>query len=250
MRKRKIQPIIIPLEFKVACSLYKVDATEVLQIFIDHVTVYDFMSKTYQQGFTEASQSLIYCIKKKGQPRIRSTAMKKCKELFWQNIHQIEILVNIKKRGWKTSMKRSYTRCFVENIFRAMERIHAPSDILYLDEYSTLTLTKDFCVLCEIYDCYPKELLEYFMGYVSVADAHACNGIKGYSNFLFSFFLMIASGFGRNPDIRIDLTDWEIDFYERMEELRLEVYIIRDLQKKADTLRDFYLTHYHTMNPN
>ena len=156
----------------------------------------------------------------------------------------------MKRRGWKTATKRNYTRCFVENIYNAMERPYTPYDMLYLDEYSTLKLTKDFCVLCEIYDCYPKEFLEYFMGYISVADAHACDGIKGYTNFIYSFFFLIANGFGRNPNIRIELHDWELDFYERMEEIRLEVYIIRDLQQRADTLRDFYLTHYQMMNPN
>ncbi|WP_158799429.1 hypothetical protein [Pedobacter sp. L105] len=250
MRKKKNQLINIPLEFKVACSLYKIDVAEVLQIFIDHVTVYDFMNPDYHQGFTEASHSLIFCIKKKGQTRIRSSAMKKCKELFFRSIHQIEILVRLKKRGWKTATKRNYTRYFVENIFNAMERLHAPSDILYLDEYTTLKLSKDFCVLCELYDCYPKEFLEYFMGYISVADAHACDRIKGYTNFIYSFFFLIANGFGRSSNIRIELLDWELDFYERMEELRLEVYIIRDLQKRADTLRDFYVIHYQTMNPN
>ncbi|WP_198163614.1 hypothetical protein [Pedobacter cryoconitis] len=46
------------------------------------------------------------------------------------------------------------------------------------------------------------------------------------------------------------MTDWEIDFYDRLEELRLEVYIIRDIKRKVDTLRDFYHIHYQTMNPN
>ena len=92
---------------------------------------------------------------------------------------QIEILAGMKRREWKTATKRSYTRCFVENIFNAMERPHTPSDIIYLDEYSTLKLSKDFCVLCEVYDCYPKEFLEYFMGFISVADADVGFRLKG-----------------------------------------------------------------------
>ncbi len=250
MRQKKNEPIVIPMEFKVACSLYKIDVAEVLQVFVDHVTVYDIINKTYHEGFSEACHCLIFCYRRKKKPRILSTGMRKCRKLFLRNMGQIEILAHMKRRGWKTTTKRSYTRCFVENIFNAMERRYTPSDMIYVDEYSALKISKDFCVLCEVYDCYPKEFLEYFMGYISVADADVGFGLKGYSNFVHTFFLKIANGLGRNPHIRIELTDWEIDFYDRLEELRLEVYIIRDIQRKVDTLRDFYRIHYQTMNPN
>lgn len=249
MRQKKNEPIVIPMEFKVACCLYKMDVAEVLQVFIDHVTIYDIINKTYHEGFSEACHCLIFCNKKK-KARIVSKGMKKCREIFLRNMRQIEILANMKRRGWKTTTKRSYTRCFVENIFDAMERLHAPSDIIYLNEFSCLKLSKDFCVLCEVYDCYPKEFLEYFMSYISVADADVGYCLKGYSNFIHSFFLKISSGLGRNPNRKIELTDWEIDFYDRLEELRLEIYIIRKIRKRIEILQDFYFTHYQYMNPN
>ena len=31
----------VPLEFLVACTIYKLDSREVLQIFINHFTIYD-----------------------------------------------------------------------------------------------------------------------------------------------------------------------------------------------------------------
>lgn len=250
MKTVKDESIIIPMEFRVACSIYKIEIAEVLQIFIDYVTLYDIINKTYHEGFSEACHAIIWYVKKKGKTAVNGKGMKKCRAIFGENIRQIEILYNIKKRGWKTVMKRGYTRCFVDNIFQSMERLHTPSDILYLDEFTTLKLSKDFCILCEAYNCYPKEYLEYFMSYISVADAHACEAVKGYTNFIFEFFFKIANGFGRDASVRLVLTDTELDFYERMEELRLEVYIIRDLQERADTLRKVYLSHYQTMNPN
>ncbi|MBB5645900.1 hypothetical protein [Pedobacter cryoconitis] len=250
MKRSTAQPIVIPMDFKVACSIYKLDIAEVLQIFIDHVSIYDIINQTYHEGFSEACHAMIWYVKKKRKTSINSKAMKKCSALFGENIRQIEILAKMKRRGWKTTTKRGYTRCFVENIFNSMERLHTPSDVLYLDEFSTLKLSKDFCVLCEAYNCYPKEFLEYFMGYISLSDAHACEGIKGYTNFIFEFFFKIANGFGRDTPFMFDLTDDEIDFYHRMEEVRLEVYIIRDLLERADTLRDFYQAYYQTINPN
>lgn len=44
MKATKNNLIEIPIEFKVACTIDKVDIQEVLQIFIDHVTIYDSIS--------------------------------------------------------------------------------------------------------------------------------------------------------------------------------------------------------------
>lgn len=219
MKKNTAQKIVIPTDFRVACSIYKLDIAEVLQIFIDHVTVYDLINPTYHEGFSEACHCVIWCAKKKKQKNINSKAMRKCASVFGANIRQIEILVAMKRRGWKTATKRSYTRPFVDSIFNAMERIHTPSDVIYLDEFSTLKLSKDFCVLCEGHNCYPKEILEYFMGYISLSDARAHKGIKGYTNFIFDFFVKIVNGFGRKTPIIFDPTDHEIDFHQRMEEV-------------------------------
>jgi len=121
--------------------------------------------------------------------------------------------------------------------------------IFYLDENSAITLTKDFCVICELQNCYPKEFLEYFMGRVSIADVQARAGLKfKEQNFPFNFFLGVAREFGRPATEGSDLTDMQIEFYQRMEELSLEIYNIRDLQERTAILRDFYLTYHHNIN--
>lgn len=251
MKKINVQQITVPLDFKVACGFYKIDIAEVLQIFIDHVTIYDTINKSYHEGFSEASHAIVYYVKAKASKTIKSKAIKKCWRLVEQNIKQIVILAEMRKKGWKTTTKRGYTRCFVENIFKSMERLHTPSDILYLDEFSTLRLSKDFCVLCELHNCYPKEFLEYFMGRISLADAHAHLQLKKwYGNFIFDFLFKIADGFGRDTTSIPSLNDVELHFYQRVKQLRLELYIIQDLKERAAILRDFYLSHYRTMNPN
>ncbi|WP_158797515.1 hypothetical protein [Pedobacter sp. L105] len=249
---KRINPnlIIVPLEFKIACTIYKLDMAQVLQILIDHVTLYDTICQKYNEGFSEASRMIVWYVRSKGKIRVNSRAMRKCKQLFWDNLRHIEILARKKKRGWKTATKRSYTRCFVETIFRSMERLHTPSDLVYLDEFSTLKLSKDFCVLCEIHNCYPKEYLEYFMGQISLADAHARKGLKmPPDNATFMFFQNIANGFGRDASGLLDLSDFEIDFYEKMDEIRLALYIVRDLEERTAILGNHYLSHYQSMNP-
>jgi len=249
MKRINDQQIIVPLEFNVACAIYKVKIVEVLQVFIDHVTLYDTMREDYCEGFSEATRTVGSYVREKRKRPVQSKAMRNCRALLISCLSNIKVLAT--KKAGLTIVKRKKTRPLVNMISEAMERVYTISDTLYLDEYSAIKLSKDFCVLCEAHNCYPKEFLEHFMGRISVADAHAHKGLKLiYDNYTFSFFSNIADGFGRDTTEMFDLTDTELDFYERMEELHLELYIIRDVQKRANILRDLYLLHYQAITQN
>ena len=243
--------IVIPLEFNVACAIYKIKVADVLQVFINHVTLFDSISSSYQEGYSEASHAIISYIRSKESTLMPSKSMQNCSSLFSHHISEVIILAKMKKRGWSATTKRKRACIFVSEIFNSMQREFTSSDLLYLDEFSTLKLSADFCVICEVYNCYPKEYLEYVMGKISLADAHAHRGLRMvYDNYIFKLFFKIAHGLGRNVTSMLNLSNVELDFYERMEELRLELYIIRDLNERAAILRDFYLSHYKTMNLN
>ena len=249
MKRINHQQIKVPLEFRVACVIYKIEIVEVLQIFIDHITLYDTINDMYNEGFSEATRTIAACVKAKRKRPVHSKAMWNCKGLVIPCLSNIKVLAT--KKAGLTSTKRKKTIPLVNMIFEAMERVYTISDTLYLDEYSAIRLSKDFCVLCEVHNCYPIEFLEYFMEKISLADAHAHKGMKiSYDNYTFSFFMNIANGFGRNTTEMCNLTDSELDFYERMEELRLELYTIRDLKERATILRDFYLSYYQSINQN
>jgi len=57
MKNIKNNPIIIPLEFRVACTVTKIEIQQVLQIFIDHISFYDSISNVYSEGYTEATRT-------------------------------------------------------------------------------------------------------------------------------------------------------------------------------------------------
>lgn len=50
--------IEIPVRFRIACTLYKLTEQQVLQIFIDHCTLYDFFSGLYSEGYTEVAGTI------------------------------------------------------------------------------------------------------------------------------------------------------------------------------------------------
>ncbi|WP_158799531.1 hypothetical protein [Pedobacter sp. L105] len=248
MKKAKYQLIDVPIEFKVACTIYKLKISEVLQIFIDHVTLYDTICPYYHEGFSEATRTIsAFVIARKRKFR-ESKALLHCRTVAVGCIKGVIELAR-KEKG-KDQVKRKKSMFYVDSLFKIMERTYVPSDVLYLDENTTLQLSKNFSVLCELHNCYPKEYLEHFMGRISLADCHARKGLKiTNDNLAMGLFMMIANGFARDSSEKLHLTETELDFYERMEEMRLELYIVRNLTERTDILRDFYLSHYQNMNP-
>ena len=247
MKRANPKLIIIPLEFKVACAIYKLDIKEVLQIFINHVTLYDSICPFYNEGFSEATRAIsLYVLSKKGKTR-ESKALLHCSDLAVDCLKGVVALA--RKKTGKCPVKRKKSLFYVNSIFKIMKRTYVPSDTIYLDENTPLQLTKDFSVLCELHNRYPKDYLEHFMNMVSLADFHARLGLNiPQTNLLMILFMKIANGFDRDSSQILHLTDMELDFYERMEELRLEIYNIRDLAERTAILKDFYLSHYQQIN--
>lgn len=242
------QHIVIPLEFNVACTIYKLSVVEVLQVFINHVKLYNLVDKTYDEGFSEAVHAIIFYVRKNKRRR-RSKAISKCEDTFNNCFHQLHMIAEPQNSTLLMFKKRKYAEHAIATIFEAMERPHTSSDKIYLDECSYLKLSPDFCILCEIYNCYPKEYLEYFMGAISLADAHAHKGLKlKYNNFVFEFFMKIAAGFGRDSSSIQELSEEELDFYDLMAELPLKLYHIRSVEERFLLLQKFYYLHYKTMN--
>ncbi|MDO7743088.1 MAG: hypothetical protein MUP99_04915, partial [Pedobacter sp.] len=99
-----------------------------------------------------------------------------------------------------------------------------------------------------IQNIYPKECLEYFMNSISLADAHARRDLQGAADLPLSLFMKIGSGFGRDPQTKVKLSDIEIDFFAAMNEKLLELRRVRSVEQRTSILREFYRSHYLNMN--
>ena len=60
--------LTMPLEFRVTCAVYRLNEQEVLQIFINHATVYDSLADPYSEGYSEASKTIGLYVAEKGEP--------------------------------------------------------------------------------------------------------------------------------------------------------------------------------------
>lgn len=238
--------IEIPLEFKVACSIYKIGIQEMLQAFINHVSVYNSLTEEYCEGFTEATSTISHFALEHKAAHVGAQAYTACMDLAAEHIKALWLIAT-NRRG-KVSAKRKKCVPLIEALYKIAERKYAPSDTIYLDEETVLRLTKDFVVVCEIYGCYPKEFLENFMSRISLAETHAKKGLMRESNYTMGFFTSAVNGLGRDMERLVGISPEEFDFYDGMEEKRLELFGIRNLEKRTRILREFYLEHYQKMN--
>lgn len=212
MKRFDYSSIVVPLEFKVACTINKLNIQQVLQIFMDHVSLYDSLTNEYSEGFTEATKAVSIYVLSKEKQRKPSKSFDKCKDLAINCISGIIQLIKMKEGSLEERRMKSSPQ--ITSLYKSMVRYYTPVDRIHLDEDLSISLSRDFCIACEMHSCYPKELLEYFMSRISLADEHARLGLKLLEqNHPYALFLRISEGFENDVTKVPELTDLEMDFY-------------------------------------
>jgi len=174
--------------------------------------------------------------------------MRKCQNIA---VSCIRLIVSLTKKTPDTvDDNRKKIQVLIIKLFAGMEHLYAPKNQLEIGQYGILNLNEDFCILCELHSCYPNEFLEYFMNNVSLAEAHAREGLKLYvENLPLACFVKINNTLRKDKDVIVSLDDEEKAFYQKSRELRLSLFNIRDLEERTRILREFYLSYYQKMNP-
>jgi len=239
--------LTIPLEFRVACTVYRLKEQEVLQIFINHATVYDSLADAYSVGYSEASKTIGLYVAEKRRTSNGSHAFSHCLANAANCFRWISELA--KKVLSSSVAKRKKSLLYVDELYKNMKRVYTSSDTFYLDENRCLNFTKDFTVLCELHNCYPAEYLENFMNKISTAEMQARTGLKiPNDNFTMAFFMKVVLGFGRENNEVAEFTEKEVDFICEMDEIRLRIHNVRNLDQRINILKEFYLNHYQDIN--
>ena len=235
--------IHIPLEFRIACSIYKLDPQEVLQIFINHATVYDSLADGYSEGFSEASKTIgLYVVSLRRTAR-GSHAFSHCLESTALKFKAISDIANSKTGS--AAAKRKLTLSYVNELYAAMERVYTTSDTFYLHENTTLNFTKDFTVMCELHNCYPAEYLEHFMSRVSLPEMEAEMGFDiPNDNFTMAFFMKIVLGFGLADDEVPELNEAEAAFVREVTAMRVRMFTNRNLEQRIAVFTELYHKRY------
>ncbi|MES2063076.1 MAG: hypothetical protein V4456_14210 [Bacteroidota bacterium] len=238
--------INIPLEFKLACLVEGFSEQAVLQAFIDHISFYAVLGSGYIKGYREATSALkeLNFTNSKGQA---SEAFANNREIASQCT--IEILkIGIQTGNAKAKKNRS--RKYIKKLFDTMERTYS-TDKLYLAEESVLVFNEDFQVLCEFFNRYPKEYLEYFMSKIDLADHLARIGLnKLIVNGSMAFFAMLMGGFIKDNirNLAKPATELQIEFIDELQQLHAKNFIVRNVEKRRVIYHNFFYNYYNKTN--
>ncbi|WP_316750927.1 hypothetical protein [Pedobacter gandavensis] len=233
----------IPLEFKIACATYDLQLSEVLQLFIDHVSFYDSLSQKSDDIYRSATNTVI--IYSLSLCRAHSTSFLKQREKILKYIKEV-IRIAITRELTPTK-KRKLCVPVVKKIYQIMERTNTKETTIILDEGITLQLKMDFCLLCEIHNCTPEEYLEHFMSQISLPETHANFELKKKpENQAMGFFQKALNIYEEKPSISAH-RHLQVQFIDEIQELHLWLFIIRSFGKRVEKYRELYYRYYQQL---
>jgi len=186
MTKENQNLITVPSDFKEACSNCKITMQFALQIFIDCCTLFHALKPGYSCLFSEALETIFrYLDTKRPGTNVITDNSKETQD------HLLAILkIVVEKRAYETLAKKEVAK-HVDGLLKSTAGRYYPSSRkLFLDAETPLKLTKDFCAMCQLYECYPAEILNYYMGMISLADVEFrgdVNIIKAENHSMFFF---------------------------------------------------------------
>lgn len=235
----------IPLEFKIACATYQLPIPEVLQLFIDHASFYDSLSQKSDDLYRAATNTLLnYSISIR---RESSTALLKHRREILKYIQEIIKIAAIAEQSQFKKRKRAAP--LVKKIYEIIDRQKTQNTSLTL-EGGKLKLSMNFCLLCEIHNCSPEEYLENFMSQISLPVTHAHIGLKSLSeNHAMGFFYKALDSFKETPASTAH-RNLQVQFIDKIQELHLWLFIIRNFEKRVEKYRELYNDYYEKLLAN
>ena len=167
--------VAIPLEFKIACEIIKVDIHKILQAFIDHVSFLQLYSDRYVERYSEASIVIISYIKGKEQLLGDFNSfhhLTPCEREVMDKIISI-----IQAKDYSEAKQRNKAAACVKRFDGMIDGEYIDSDKVKIQEHAELSLTRDFRLTCQLYHVFAFEYLEYFMNNISLAEMIAMESL-------------------------------------------------------------------------
>ncbi|RQO64507.1 hypothetical protein DBR43_32495 [Pedobacter sp. KBW06] len=242
MKKDKPE-LTIPLEFKIACATYHLAIPEVLQLFIDHISFYDSLSHKSKDCYRFATNTLL----SHPHPPIEgiSPAFQTNRDAIIKYVREI-VQMSVRPRTPEIK-RRKMCIPIVKKIFNLMEPKVTTSRTLQLDEANTLQLGIDFSIMCETHNCRPEVYIQHFMDQVSLPETHARIGLHHLlENHAMAFFYQAISKCNAllSPPSHKAL---QVEFIDRIQELHLRLFIVRNLEKRREKYYELYDNYYHKL---
>ncbi|WP_113663254.1 hypothetical protein [Pedobacter nanyangensis] len=253
MKKGKEVPIEIPLEFRVACTLLNLEISGVLQSFIDHVSVYCFLGGGPLDGYSEAT-SFITDLNLEQLPTEngngKSAEMGAINTAF--SLPALKVLRQLVALGTSNvgSEQQRHQRsiALVEKLYGYRKDYQSSPDRLFLEDGACLVFGKDFRIICELYAVDGLSYLQYFMSCISLAEFRAQVALKRQFESMPQLFVFDYISRNRDEQSKIIPLTEAIDLYiTELQKLNARHFIVRDLKKRTECYREFFLSHYYNI---
>ena len=182
MRKGKAKLTLeLPEDFSSACKMFNIHPLEALQFYISRATVYSNLAKN--DNLIDSLASTIF-----DQCRHSMTRKEKIDEFKRiVSIKYVKVVLKILMSKIDTAKKENNYKQAIEKWYSSIESRIPPKTIAGPDDLTVL-LTKDFCILCDIYRCTPLTVLQHYVNHISIP-TYINSSSKGPVECATAFFL-------------------------------------------------------------
>lgn len=170
----------LPKEFCGACNMFNIHPVTALQFYISQTTVFSNLAKI--EDITFYLSTRIFDLSRHGNNRRKK--MEEYKRLT--GIKYIKEVMKIIMDNRSAEIKEQAYKNLINKWYKAIEATLPPKT--KTPNGFTIFLTKDFCILCDIFQTTPERVLQYYINHVSITK-HINSTDKNPFTYATSFFL-------------------------------------------------------------
>jgi hypothetical protein len=168
-------------EFCGACNMFNTHPLTALQFYISQTTVFSNLAKIEEVTFYLSTK--IFDLSRHGNNQRKK--MEDYKRLT--SIKYIKEVMKIIMNNKSAEMKDRAYKNLINEWYKAIEATLPPKTIKTSNGF-TIFLTKDFSILCDIFQTTPERVLQYYINHVSITE-HINSTKKNPYTYATSFFL-------------------------------------------------------------
>lgn len=162
MIKKTSTILYLPKDFCCACKTFQLDMLDAIQFYVSQATVYSSLVRSNDKIVLLASKIFTQCLEKIGQKYEKMDEYKRI-----AGIKYVKEIVRIIEGKYSQDEK---TILYKDTISRWHGTIEAklPSKVIKTSAGFSVLLTKDYCVLSDVFQLTPLTLLRHYINHVSL----------------------------------------------------------------------------------
>lgn len=228
--------LIFPEDFEVACGIFSLRYQELLQGFIDHVTICHLFLKMTDTLHSLASRVLSEYLYENGrlaELEPEETNRATCRKYLFR----------IKQLASSADCSPDIIRKASEEVMldwqQEMVPVMVPSMNIKVGNDFSLRLSPGFFLQCELLHCKVQPVLQHFVNQISLPKVKVVTGLKiDNANAAMGFFLNLLSG--PRKDIKLPGGHIHQKYMNRLADLEKKLYLERDARKQEEAYRKLH----------